>query len=146
MFEVDWHSLLSWNFSDAMDEPIYWYAIILLLFLCSLLIVIKKFRKELIQVFADEEGHVHITPHALHELVTKTCGEIPGIFVPTTTIKRKGDNFRLNISIRIKQDCNIKETRQTLRNKIETIMVENLSFTNFDGLDIVIKGFQGKLD
>ena len=143
MFEIDWH-FLSWSFSDAIEEPIYWYAFILLLFLCALFIVIRKFRKELIQVFADGEGHVHITPHALHELVRKTCEEIPGIFAPVTAIKTKGDNFRLDISIRIKQDCNIKETRQTLRNKIETIMVENLSFTNFEGLDIVIKGFQGK--
>jgi hypothetical protein len=144
MFEIDWHSFLSWSFSDAIEKPIYWYAISLFLVLCSLLFVIRKLRNELIQVFTDEEGNVHITPHALHELVRKTCEEIPDIFAPATAIKRKRNNFRLNISIRIKQDCNIKETRQTLRNKIETIMLENLSFTNFEGLDIVIKGFQGK--
>ena len=28
-----------------------------------------------------------------------------------------------------------------LRNKIEKIMVENLNFSNFGGVDIVIKGF-----
>ena len=144
MFKFDWHSFLSWSFSDAIEEPIYWYAIILLLILCSLLILVGKLRKELIPVFADEEGNVQITPHALHELVRKTCEEIPGIFAPATAIKRKGNIIRLNISIRIKQDCNIKETRLSLKNKIETIMVENLSFTNFEGLDIVIKGFQGK--
>ena len=144
MFEFDWHSFLSWSFSDAIEEPIYWYAIILLLILCSLLIVVGKLRKELIPVFADEEGNVQITPHALHELVRKTCEEIPDIFAPATAIKRKGNIIRLNISIRIRQDCNIKETRLNLRSKIETIMVENLSFTNFEGLDIVIKGFQGK--
>jgi|TARA_B110000467_G_C18142162_1_gene379398 hypothetical protein len=145
MLEVDWHSLLSWNFSDAVEEPIYWYAIITFIVLCSLFILIRKLRKELIPVFADEEGNVQITPNALHELVRKTCAEIPGIFAPATAIKRKGNNFRLNIRIRIKQDCNIKEIRKTLRNEIETIMVENLSFTNFGGLDIIIKGFQGKV-
>jgi hypothetical protein len=30
-----------------------------------------------------------------------------------------------------------------LRDRIEAVMIENLSFTNFEGLDIVIKGFQG---
>ena len=105
--------------------------------------MIRKLRKELIPVFADEEGNVQITPHALHELVKKSCEDIPGIFSPSTSINRKGKNFRLDIRIRIKQDCNIKNTRKVLRDRIEAVMIENLSFTNFEGLDIVIKGFQG---
>jgi hypothetical protein len=143
MFDINWHSYLTWTFSEATEKPVYWYSILALVVLCSLLFLIRKLRKELIQVFADEEGNVQITPHALHELVKKSCEGIPGIFSPSTAVNRRGSNFRLDIRIRIKQDCNIKETRQTLQKKIETIMVENLGFTNFDGLDIVIKGFQG---
>ena len=143
MFNFDWHTFLHWEFSDAIENPLYWYAVVFLVILCSLLFLIRKLRKELIPAFADEEGNVQITPHALHELVKKSCEDIPGIFSPSTSINRKGKNFRLDIRIRIKQDCNIKNTRKVLRDRIEAVMIENLSFTNFEGLDIVIKGFQG---
>ena len=108
------------------------------------LFLLRKLRTELIHVFSDGEGNVQITPNALHELVRKSCDGIPGIFSPATTIIRKGRNFRLNVRIHIRQDCNIKETRLTLQRKIESIMIDNLSFTNFDGTDVVIKGFQVK--
>jgi uncharacterized alkaline shock family protein YloU len=106
--------------------------------------ILRKLRKELIEVFADEVGNVQITPNALHELVKKSSDEIEGLFCPSTEIKKKGNTFRLNIKIRIKKDCDIKEVRKSLKNKIESTMVENLGFTNFQGLDIIIKGFQDK--
>ena len=47
-------------------------------------------KQDLLPVFKDDEGVVQITPHALHELVKKTCEEMEGIFNPNTTIKKKG--------------------------------------------------------
>ena len=134
---------MTWNFSEAINHPAYFYAILLLILLCFFLFLLRKLRTELIHVFSDEDGNVQITPNALHELVRKSCDGIPGILSPATSIVRKGRNFRLNIRIHIRQDCNIKETRLTLQKKIESIMIDNLSFTNFDGTDVVIKGFQG---
>ncbi|MDG1325824.1 MAG: hypothetical protein P8P49_08655 [Opitutales bacterium] len=143
MFDFDWRTFLHWEFSDAIESSVYLYTLVLFTVLCSLLILIRKLRKELIPVFTDEQGDVQITPHALHELVKKSCEDIPGVYSPSTSINRKGRNFRLDIRIRIKQDCNIKNTRKVLSDKIEKVMIENLGFTNFNGLDIVIKGFQG---
>ncbi len=142
MLDFEWGKILTWSFSEAIQEPIYGYSLLLLLFLCLFLFLLRKLRTELIQVFSDEEGNVQITPNALHELVRKSCDGIPGVFSPSTDIIKKGRNFRLIVRIRIRQDCNIKETRLTLQKKIESIMIENLSFTNFDGTDVVIKGFQ----
>lgn len=144
MLEVVWDSFQRLTFTEAIQKPIYWYAILLLFFLLLCLFTLRKLRKELIEVFADEVGNVQITPNALHELVKKSSDEINGVFCPSTEIKRKGKIFRLNIKIRIKKDCDIKETRKNLQNKIESTMVENLGFTNFQGLDIIIKGFRDK--
>ena len=144
MLDFEWGKFLTWNFSEAVNHPAYGYSILLLIFLCFFLFLVRKLRTELIHVFSDEEGNVQITPNALHELVRKSCDGIPGIFSPATSIIRKGQNFRLNVRIHIRQDCNIKETRLTLQKEIESTLIENLSFTNFDGTDVVIKGFQGK--
>ena len=143
MLDFEWRNFLTWSFSEAINHPAYGYAIVLLILLCFFLFLLRKLRTELIHVFSDEDGNVQITPNALHELVRKSCDGIPGIFSPATSIVRKGRNFRLNIRIQIRQDCNIKETRLTLQKRIESIMINNLSFTNFDGTDVVIKGFQG---
>lgn len=142
MFEEQWNSFQKLTFIEAVEKPFYGYAFLLLLFLILSLFLLRKMRKELIEVFTDDQGNVHITPNALHELVKKSCDDIADVFSPTTEIKRIGKSFRLNIKIHVNPNCNIKETRQNLQNMIESTMVKNLCFTNFQGLDIVIKGFR----
>jgi uncharacterized alkaline shock family protein YloU len=142
MFFEYWKILTNLTFYEAIEQPFYWYAILLLLVLFISLIAFRKFRKELIEVFHDEDGHVQITPNALHELVKKSCEGISGVFSPSTTIQRKRSAIRLNIRIRVQQNCNIKEIRSTLQKNIEKTLIENLSFTNFEGVDVIIKGFQ----
>ena len=130
------------TFMEAIEEPLYLYALALLVFLAISLAVVRNFKRELIPVFSDEEGLVKITPHALHELVRKTCEVFPEVNSPSTRIRLKGKELRLNIHIKVKPDCNIKETRTSIRERLEEIMVENLNFSDFGGVDIVIKGFQ----
>ena len=141
MLEIIWDNFQRLTFTEAIQKPIYWYGMALLLFLCLCLYILRKLRKELIEVFSDEVGNVQITPNALHELVKKSSDEINGVFCPSTEIKKKGKSLRLKIKIRIKKDCDVKEIRKSLQDKIESTMVENLGFTNFQGLDIIIKGF-----
>jgi divalent metal cation (Fe/Co/Zn/Cd) transporter len=130
------------TFMEAIEEPLYLYALALLVFLAISLAVVRNFKRELIPVFSDEEGLVKITPHALHELVRKTCDVFPEVNSPSTRIRLKGKELRLDIHIKVKPDCNIKETRTSIKERLEEIMVENLNFSNFGGVDIVIKGFQ----
>jgi hypothetical protein len=80
MLEFEWGKFLTWSFSEAINHPAYGYSILLLIFLCFFLFLLRKLRTELIHVFSDEEGNVQITPNALHELVRKSCDGIPGIF------------------------------------------------------------------
>ncbi len=101
-------------------------------------------KQDLLPVFKDDEGVVQITPHALHELVKKTCEEMEGIFNPNTTIKKKGNAIRLAVQLRIQTDCNVQETRLELKRRLEEVMIKKLNFDNFDGVDILIKGFQTK--
>lgn len=142
MFIEYWKNFTNLTFYEAIEYPFYWYSILLVLILFVLLIAFRRFRRELIEVFHDEDGQVKITPNALHELVKKSCEGISGVFTPSTTIQRKRNSIRLNIRIRVKQNCNIKEIRSTLQNNIEKILIENLCFTNFEGVDVIIKGFQ----
>ncbi len=130
------------TFMEAIEEPLYLYALALLVFLAIFLAIVRNFKRELIPVFSDEEGLVKITPHALHELVRKTCEVFPEVNSPSTRIRLTGKELRLNIHIKVKPDCNVKETRTSIRERLEEIMVENLNFSNFGGVDIVIKGFQ----
>ena len=130
------------TFADAIEEPLYWYALGLLVLLLVVLAVARSFKKELIPVFSDEEGLVKITPHALHELVRKTCEGFPEVGSPSTRIRQKGNALRLDVHIKIKPDCNVKDTRSLIGKRLDQIMVENLNFSNFGGVDIVIKGFQ----
>jgi hypothetical protein len=130
------------TFSEAIDEPLYLYAIGLLVFLIASLFVIRSFKRELIPVFSDEEGLVQITPHALHELVRKTCGAFPEVNSPSTRIRKDAKELRLDIHIKVKPDCNVMDTRTQLRKRLEEVMIANLNFSNFGGVDIVIKGFQ----
>ena len=130
------------TFAEAIDEPLYLYAAVLLVLLVASILVIRSFKKELIPVFSDEEGLVQITPHALHELVRKTCEAFPEVNSPSTRIRKDAKEIRLDIHIKVKPDCNVKDTRTLLRERLETVMITNLNFSNFGGVDIVIKGFQ----
>ena len=142
MIDRKWQEISNWSFTEAINNPLYIYAIGLFLLLCLILYFIRRLKKELINIFADDNGNVQITHNALHELVGKSCEEIAGVFVPSTSIFTKRGSVRLSVRIRIKKDCNIKEIRSKLQNSIEKTMVQNLSFNNFEGCDIVIKGFQ----
>ena len=135
-------SYLNLSFQEAIQQPVYWYALILLLFLIFVFWSIRKLRNDLVPVFQDDEGGVQITTQALQELVKKSCQGIEGIDAPTTKIKMKRGAIRLYVRLSVNLQGDIKEIRSSLRNKIEKIMVENLNFANFGGVDIVIKGFQ----
>lgn len=130
------------TFEEAIEEPLYLYTFGLLVFLVASMFVVRSFKRELIPVFSDEEGLVQITPHALHELVRKTCEAFPEVNSPSTRIRKDAKELRLDIHIKVKPDCNVKDTRTQLRERLEEVMIANLNFSNFGGVDIVIKGFQ----
>ena len=50
------------TFEEAVDKPIYLYAVGLLVLLIAALWVVRSLKRELIPVFSDEEGLVQITP------------------------------------------------------------------------------------
>ena len=91
---------------------------------------------------SDEDGNVRITPHALQELVSKSCLNMEGIHSPTTSIVKKGNQIRLLVRIQVNTESNIQEARKKLKERLEHIMIENLCFSNFGGVDLIIKGFK----
>ena len=132
----------SWTLKDAVDKEIWWYAWALLLLLFLTLWVSKRIKKDLVSILSDEDGNVRITPHALQELVSKSCLNMEGIYAPTTSIHKKGDQVWLLVRIQVNTDSNVQEARKKLKDKLEHIMVENLCFSNFGGIDLIIKGFK----
>ena len=134
--------ILDSTFMDAVEEPLYLSAFALLVVLLVMLAVARSFRKELIPVFTDKEGSVGITPQALRELVRKTCEVFPEVNSPSTRIRTRGQKLRLDIHLSVNLDCKVKETRTLIRERLEEIMVKNLNFSNFGGVDVIIKGFQ----
>ena len=137
-------NVLNWSYPEAIQSPYYWYVFAFFIFLVVTLWVLSKMKTELLPVFKDEEGVVQITPHALHELVKKTCEDMAGIYNPNTGIKKRGSAIRLDVQLRIQTDCNVQETRLELKRRLEEVMIKKLNFDNFDGVDILIKGFQTK--
>jgi hypothetical protein len=128
--------------SEAIREPFYQAASALLFFVLLLLYLLRKFRRELILAFSDEEGAVQITPNALHELVRKSCEDLDAVHSPTTKIVHLRGKLRLHVRLRVDADCNIKETRSALRERVELVLVGNLGLKNFGGVDVVVKGFR----
>lgn len=130
-----------WDLHYAVKQPIWWYGWLLLIILFFLAWILNKSQRDLLEIFSDDDGGVRVTPHALQEIVSKSCFGMPGIDSPTTSILRNGSKIRLLVRIRVSTDCNVKETRKTLKEKLEYIMVEKLCFSNFEGVDLIIKGF-----
>ena len=133
-----------WSAEEALLSSAYWYGVALFIFLLLCFWSLRKLKRELVPVFSDEEGDVQITPHALEELVRKTCEDIKEVYSPRTSIVKKGQSLRLLVRLRVHSECLVRETRSKLKNELETVLVENLNFSNFGGVDIVIKGFQDK--
>lgn len=133
-----WH----WTLDIATGKTIWWYGWGLLILLIVFLWLSKKVRKDLVPILSDDEGNVRITPHALQELVSKSCLGMDGIHSPSTNIHKQGEQIRLLVRIQVNADCNIKDARTKLKNKLEKVMVENLCFSNFGGVDLIIKGFK----
>lgn len=133
-----------WTIEDAIQQKLWWYGWVFLIILSLILWVSKRIKKDLVSILSDEDGNVKITPHALQELVSKSCLNMEGIYNPTTSIHNKGDQIRLLVRIQVSTDSNIQEARKKLKAKLEQIMVENLCFSNFGGVDLIIKGFKNK--
>lgn len=127
---------------EAVSSPVFWYCILLIFLLFLFWWIIKKARIGLVSVFSDDDGAVQITPQALRELVRRSCETIPGVHSPNTTIFIKNKKTRLLVKLQVEPNCRVKEIRSVLKGKLETVMVNNLNFSNFSGVDIIIKGFQ----
>ena len=132
----------SLEIGDAMDSMVLWYGMCLIFLLLLIWGLIRKFRSELVPVFNDDDGTVQITPQALRELVRKSCTSIAGVHSPATSIKKQGSKLRLEVQIRVEQNSKVKDTRLLLKQQLESVMVDNLNFSNFGGIDLVIRGFQ----
>ena len=62
--------------------------------------------------------------------------------MPRLQVSIKGDQIWLLVRIQVNTDSNLQEARKKLKDKLEHIMVENLCFSNFGGIDLIIKGFK----
>ena len=133
---------LSLDAKQAISSPLLWYGLGIVFFLLLLLKLIRSSQPQLVSVFTDDEGAVKITPQALRELVRKSCADLPGVHSPSTKIFTKSNQVRLLVKLEVEPGSQVKLIRSQLNQKLEQVMVENLNFSNFGGIDIVIKGFQ----
>ena len=131
-----------WTIEEALQQEIWWYAWALFILLVAILWTYKRIKKDLVPILSDDDGNVRITPHALQELVSKSCLNMEGIHSPTTSIVKKGNQIRLLVRIQVNTESNIQEARKKLKERLEHIMIENLCFSNFGGVDLIIKGFK----
>ena len=138
----DFDNFWNWTLEIAAGKAIWWYGCLILLLLILLLWIGKKVKRELVPILSDDEGNVRITPHALQELVSKSCLDVEGIHSPSTTIHRQGEHVRLLVRIQVNTECNIQDARKKLKDRLESIMIDNLCFSNFGGIDLIIKGFK----
>jgi len=139
---ADFQDYLSLDPQEALTAPLFYYSLLIIFILGLSWWVIKRTKTELVTVFSDDDGTVHITPQALRELVRKTCANIPGVHLPTTKISQRSKLIRLQVKLRVDPHCKVKEVRSQLKVTLEEVMIENLNFANFSGIDIIIKGFQ----
>ena len=109
--------------------------------LLGLLVLARKLKTELIPAFQDKQGSVHVTPHALHELVRKSCEQIEEVKSRNTQIMFDRGKLSLNVRLQVNSDTVINEARARLRNHLDAVLVDNLGLKNFTGVNITIVGF-----
>ena len=131
-----------WTIEEALEKEIWWYACLLFILLVAILWTYKRIKKDLVPILSDEDGNVRITPHALQELVSKSCLNMEGIHSPTTSIVKKEIRLDYLFAYKLTPKSNIQEARKKLKERLEHIMIENLCFSNFGGVDLIIKGFK----
>ena len=134
--------LIDLTISEALSEPIYLGAVALLFCLIGLLVLARKLKTELIPAFEDNEGSVHLTPHALHELVRKSCEQIVEVKNRNTRISMHRGKLSLNVRLQVNGDCKINEIRARLKKHLHTVLVDNLGLKNFGGVNITVVGFK----
>ena len=133
---------LSLDAKQVISSQLFWYGLAIVFILLCLWKLIRSSQPKLVAVFTDDEGTVKITPQALRELVRKSCADLPGVHSPSTKIFTKSNQVRLLVKLEVEPGSQVKQIRTQLNQKLEQVMVESLSFSNFGGIDIVIKGFQ----
>ena len=57
-------------------------------------------------------------------------------------IIRKRNSLRLNVRIDFQTNSDVMAIRTELTRKLEEVMNDKLNFQNFEGVDLVIKGFE----
>ena len=134
--------LFDLTISEALREPVYLGALAVLLSLVGLLVLVRKLKADLIPAFEDDEGAVLVTPHALHELVRKSCEQLEEVNSRNTRISMNQGKLNLDVRLQVNGDCNINETRTRLRNHLKTVLVDNLGLKNFGGINITVVGFK----
>ena len=90
----------------------------------SVLVVKQKGKKRFSSTYQMMKD-VRITPHALQELVSKSCLGMDGIHSPSTNIHKQGEQIRL--LVRTSMLTAILRTDK-IKNKLKKVMVENLCF------------------
>ncbi|MBO94421.1 MAG: hypothetical protein CMI32_05925 [Opitutales bacterium] len=134
--------LIDLTISEALSEPIYLGAVALLFCLIGLLVLARKLKTELIPAFEDNEGSVHLTPQALHELVRKSCEQIEEVKSRNTRISMERGKLSLNVRLQVNGDCKINEIRARLKKHLRIVLVDNLGLKNFGGVNITVVGFK----
>ena len=134
--------LFDLTISEALHEPIYLGALAVLACLVGLLVLIRKLKTDLIPAFEDSDGSVMVTPHALHELVRKSCEQLDEVNSRNTRITMNRGKLNLDVRLQVNGDCNINETRARLRKHLKTVLVDNLGLKNFGGINITVVGFK----
>ncbi|MFP6854805.1 MAG: hypothetical protein VB980_03410 [Opitutales bacterium] len=127
---------------EAVREPVYLGALALLVCLIGLLVLARKLKTELIPAFKDSEGAVLITPHALHELVRKSCEQIDEVKNRNTRISMDKGKINLDVRLQVNGNCKINETRARLKKHLKMVLVDNLGLKNFGGINITVVGFK----
>jgi len=136
------HEYVSLEPHQVTSSPVFFIGITIIILILVVWASLRKMRTDLVSVFTDENGAVQITPQALKELVRKSSMGIPGIHSPTTSIIKTSGHVRLKVRLNVDPECNVKDVRSSLQKKLEDVMINNLNFSNFSGVDIIIRGFQ----
>ena len=134
--------LFDLTIGEAIREPVYLGALALLVCLIGLLVLARKLKTELIPAFEDKDGAVHLTPHALHELVRKSCDQMEEVKNRATRISMDRGKINLDVRLQVNGDCKINETRARLKNHLKVVLVDNLGLKNFGGINITVVGFK----
>lgn len=113
-----------------------------LLFLITILILIRKRQPKNIVAYKTENGDVIISRSAVVELVRTTCEQISQVNKPKLKVFTKRGLTHFTVCIQLTNGSSLKDVEETLQSHLRESLSKNLGIETLGTINIIVTSFR----